>query len=190
MPQQVGNHVHRPAVSQHFICLGIAYREYVGIRHGLEAFALGHCQLADNVVTICQLDRILLVLNGDETVLHLIKWIGLAVPELTNQPALVPSDYGIRFPITADFPTLVSFVPTASNSTTRHSIKPRLSSHAAVSAQGHDLALRGIHPVLLAIVFRVGGVALNGANTNRLGNHVSLVSLYAILWRCHPASGR
>ena len=88
--ENVGNHVHCPAVSQHFISLGIWYREYVFLRHGLEAFTLGHGQFADNIETVRQFYGVLFALYGDLSVLDFIDRICFPVCCLNNKAALVP----------------------------------------------------------------------------------------------------
>ena len=78
--QDVGDHLHRPAVAQHFIRLGVADREHKALRHRLEPHTLPHRQFADDIVAVHQFDGVLLALYRD-----------LAVPDFVDGPVQRPA---------------------------------------------------------------------------------------------------
>lgn len=68
-------YIHRPAVAQHFIRLGIRNGEYVVIRHCLKALAFCDCQLADDIIPGLELDRVWSACNDNAAILDMIDWI-------------------------------------------------------------------------------------------------------------------
>ena len=81
----VRDHIYGPAVAQHFIRLRVTDGKSVCVRHGLEALALRHGQLADDVEAVPQLDGIFLTLDGDTPIPHLIGRNLLSICRLKNQ---------------------------------------------------------------------------------------------------------
>ena len=70
----MGDHIHRPAVAQHFIRLRITDWKSVCVRHGLEAFTFRHGQLANDVKSVCQFNGVCLSFDGDPPAANLVNW--------------------------------------------------------------------------------------------------------------------
>ena len=115
--ENVGDHVHRPAVAQHFISLGIRHGEYVVLRHRLEALALQNRQFSDDVEAVGQLYGGSLSFYGYLTAQDLIDWICTAARLCLRldrvQPSLCPhatalAAQGHAFTVRRVYPVLLA----------------------------------------------------------------------------------
>ena len=156
MAHNVGDHVHGPAVAQHFIRLGVADGKGVCVRHGLEAFTLRHGQLANDVKAVCQFNGVCLAFDGDISAANLIKRHLLPVRRLNHQTALVAGGgHGVAFLVVPHFKGGTIFTPT-----------PRHTGRYSIQAGGCAVGTAAVWPCLQGNALSVGAVnaaALAGA---------------------------
>ena len=73
-------HFASPSIAEHLVGLRVAHAgEIIPFRHGLQPLTLAHRQLADDVITVHQLDGVLLAFDCDFPVLYLVDGIYLSV---------------------------------------------------------------------------------------------------------------
>ena len=187
MGKDVRNNIHRPAVSKYLISLGVRNRENIVVRHRLEPLALRHCQLADDIKSIGQLNGLLFAFNGNKSVYHFVtrhRFDRIFV-YILNHVRDVRSGHGLRFPILkVDVCSLHSAVLRVSSLVTdaifrynniasgRNCIQVSLCTNtAALAAQSNAFFIWRIYPVLLAVPITSRCTAFDWTNSDGFSRH-------------------
>ena len=175
MAHNVGNHVHGPAVAQHFVCLGVADWKGVCVRHGLEAFTFRHGQLANDVKSVCQFNGVCLSFDGDPPAANLIDRHLLSVRRLNHQAALVSGcGHGVAFLVVPHFKGRTLFAPTPRH-TGRHRIQAGSCSVSPAAVwsclEGNAFPVRAVYAAALACA-QFSVLVRHGTDADGDGNHI------------------